>query len=92
MPITSPCLESLLGAMIPNHSDTSIDASSTPHANDLSVFPGLIINSNIKHRDPIIFFFAGNDSDYLLSDHDDPDDEDKRDDVLCKICRGILYH
>ncbi|SJL10598.1 uncharacterized protein ARMOST_13988 [Armillaria ostoyae] len=57
--------------MIPNHSDTSIDASSTSNANVLSVFLGLISN-----RDPVIIFFAGNGSDYLLSDHDDPDDED----------------
>ncbi len=81
---TSPCLESLLEATIPNHSDTSIDASSTSHANVLSVFLDLI--SNIEHRDPIIIFFAEDDSGYLLSDHDDPDNEDERDDVLSKIC------
>ncbi|PBK90855.1 hypothetical protein ARMGADRAFT_1082580 [Armillaria gallica] len=59
------------------YGDTSTDVSSLSpsRANILSVLLSLITNLDIKYGDPIIIFFAGHGSRYLLSSQDGPDDD-----------------
>ncbi|PBK90832.1 hypothetical protein ARMGADRAFT_877939, partial [Armillaria gallica] len=55
----------------------STDVSSVPsRANIISLLHSLTTNPNIEHGDPIIIFFAGHGSRYLLSDHDDNQEHD----------------
>ncbi|SJL10596.1 uncharacterized protein ARMOST_13984 [Armillaria ostoyae] len=76
-------IQNLLGPA--HYGDTSTDVSSLSpsRANILSVLLSLITNPNIKYGDPIIIFFAGHGSRYLLSSQDGPDDDKARGDNGC---------
>ncbi|KAK0194573.1 peptidase C14, caspase domain-containing protein, partial [Armillaria mellea] len=57
--------------------NTVTDASSLPsRARILSLLLSLATNPDIEHGDPIIIFFAGHGSRYLLSEHDDNEEYD----------------
>ncbi len=91
-------IQRLLGPA--RYGDTSTDVSSIPsRANILSLLLSLTTNPNIEYGDPIIIFFAGHGSRYLLSDDgDDPDFDEHEDDecpskfveALCPMDRDTL--
>ncbi len=91
-------IQRLLGPA--RYGDTSTDVSSIPsRANIISLLLSLTTNPNIEYGDPIIIFFAGHGSRYLLSDDgDDPDFDEHEDDecpskfveALCPMDRDTL--
>ncbi len=91
-------IQRLLGPA--RYGDTSTDVSSIPsRANIISLLLSLTTNPNIEYGDPIIIFFAGHGSRYLLSDDgDDPDFGEHEDDecpskfveALCPMDRDTL--
>ncbi|KAK0451919.1 peptidase C14, caspase domain-containing protein, partial [Armillaria borealis] len=68
-------IQSLLGPAHYGDTSTEVPSLSPSRANILSVLLSLITNPDIKYGDPIIIFFAGHGSRYLLSSQDGPDDD-----------------
>ncbi|PBK63131.1 hypothetical protein ARMSODRAFT_844354, partial [Armillaria solidipes] len=77
-------IQSFLGpAQSYGATSTDVTSLSPSRANILSVLLSLTTNPDIEYGDPIIIYFAGHGSRYLLSNQDGPDDNKARNDNEC---------